>query len=762
MRLSPKALKIRRLFLFIISTLFLLASLFAPHLAASRLPDSGGQAKEENRGQVILFVIDQTSLDELSESKLPTISSLIKRGAIGVMNIRTPVQGSISAGYTTIGAGGKAVGADSRVPLAQGKRQGWEGFGSDERVGGQRVADIFYERTGKIAKAPTIVNLSINQIIQANAEEDLGTKPGALGEALHAAGLKTAALGNSDTSHLYGRAIVNTVMDTQGKVDCGDVSQALLKEDSTFPTGSRTDQAKLLDAFARAYEEADVIAIDWGDTSRVEAEGSYLSSAVALKRKKEALKGADRFLAQLLQIIDLKRDRIIILAPNASPAAIEAEDLTTPTIMAGRGVQRGILTTPSTKRDGVLVNIDIAPTILGFFNIKAPIEVTGQAVFGKEFGRDTFDYLVKANQSWVTRAQLDAPVLRVLVAWDVLIIFAFMMLLLLPTYRGWAKRGRILLLTVAVIPLALLLEPILRRGSISLAFASVILLALLIVALVSWQARESADALVIIGLTAVTAVIIDLVTGANLARQSLIGPSVITGARFYGIGNEFAGVLIGATIIGSTTLLDRINPKSRREKWIVLGLIGLVMLLVALVIGYPALGANFGGLLAALAAFGIAFLGFIRGKIGLKEILGLVLVSLLIIGVIFLYDMTRSVAAESHIGRLIHLIQTQGIAPLTQTIQRKVMMNIKLVQFAFWNWVNVASLVVLIVSAYSLKELIKRVSDHYRYYKWALVGGIVGCGAALVFNDSGVVAMAMIFFFLVPSTLYLMTAEVEM
>lgn len=751
MRPSPKALKQRRIPLFIIGILFLL-SLLTPQAVAS---------KGEIRGKFILIVIDQVGIAELKEAKLPTMIRLTKGGAIGAMNIRTPVQDSTSAGYTTIGAGGKAVGANGKTSSGESVRQGWDGFGADERMDNQRVADIFYERTGRTVKAPTIVNLSINQIVEANKEEDLGTKPGALGETLQAAGLKTAALGNSDTAHTYGRAIVNTVMDAQGEVDYGDVSQRLLKKDAAFPTGLRTDQAKLFDAFASAYQQADVIAIDWGDTSRVEAESSYLSASVALRRKREALRGADQFLAQLLQVVDLKKDRIIILAPNASPAAVKGESLMTPAIMAGKGVQEGILITPTTKRDGVIINIDIAPTVLSFFNIKAPIEMIGQEVKGAKFSQDPFDYLVKANQGWVTKAQFDAPVLRVLAGWDVLIIFTFMMMMLFPAYRIWARRGRVFLLTVAVVPLALLLVPMLKWESFPLIFADTIILTALMVALISWRIKESADALIIIGFATVAAVVIDLVTGANLARQSLIGPSVVTGARFYGLGNEFAGVLIGATIIGSTALLDRLNLKEGKGKWLVLGFTGLFMLIVAFVIGHPALGANFGMLLAALAAFGIALLGFTRGKIGIKEIFGLAVVSVLIIGAIFLYDMTRSVAAESHIGRLLELVRIQGMAPLTQTIQRKVMMNIKLLQFAFWNWVNVASLIVLLVSAYSLKDLIKQVSEHYTHYKWALTGGIVGCAAALIFNDSGVVAMAMIFIFLVPSTLYLMAGKAQ-
>lgn len=748
MRLSPKALKRPRV-LFLLSLLCLLL-LFVPGAA-------GGSKRS---GKVILIVLDQTSLAELNGTRLPNIRRLVNGGAIGAMNVRTPTQDSVSAGYVTVGAGGKAVGTPgAKQGLKEAEPEPWEGFGADEMIEGRRASDIYRQRTGRMVRAPSIANLSISQISEANREEDLGTRPGALGDALHSAGLKTAVLGNSDTKTVFGRSAVDLVMDGRGLVDLGYVGRDMLTADATFPTGVRTDPARLLAGFKSAYAKADVIAIEWGDTSRVEAERSYLTAGMAAQAKGRALQGADRFLGSLLKGVDMEKDTIIIVSPNTPAEAVKQESLMTPTVMAGYGVGRGLLTTPTTRRDGVLVNIDIAPTVLALLGREVPAEMVGQSLTAVAFDGDALDYLDEANDSWVARAQVDAPVLRVFAAWDVIIISLFMLLLLLPAYRGYARGGRMLLMTVPAAVLSLMILPMFRLTTVASVSVALIGLTALLVLLVRWQAKGPLDPLIVVGLAAVAAVMIDLAAGSDLANRSLIGPSVITGARFYGLGNEFGGVLVGSTLIASTALLERLKLADEPRRRIGLAFIGLFMIAVAVVIGHPALGANFGMLLAALAAFGITLLGFIRGRIGWRELASLAAVSLLIIAGVFIYDISRGAGAESHIGRLVGSIGTDGLRPLWQVIERKVAMNVRLIQFAFWNWVNIASLGVLLVSAYALRGLIRGLSARYQHYKWALIGGIVGCVASLAFNDSGVVAMAMIFLFLVPATLYLMTAE---
>ncbi|MGB9802178.1 MAG: hypothetical protein ACPLUI_00005, partial [Desulfofundulus sp.] len=58
-------------------------------------------------------------------------------------------------------------------------------------------------------------------------------------------------------------------------------------------------------------------------------------------------------------------------------------------------------------------------------------------------------------------------------------------------------------------------------------------------------------------------ILLDILLGGPLQKTAIMGYDPIVGARFYGIGNEYMGILIGSMIIGSTTLLTRL-PQWRK------------------------------------------------------------------------------------------------------------------------------------------------------------------------------------------------------
>lgn len=757
MGLSPKVPKQKALHFAIFVAAILLSFVFiSPGIPTTKTAQLGSP---KSRDKIVIFVINQISLDDLSKASTPHIKWLIRKGALGAMNTRTPLQESTSAAYTTIGAGNKSLGLQ---PSVERRKEAWEGFNSQERIGNEVVADIYRRRTGRMLPSHSLANLSISQIIQADLEENLGTRPGSLGDALHAAGLKTAAIGNSDTSVEFGRSIVDLVMDSTGKVDYGDVSRAILKKDPRFPSGLRTDSKKLYLAFKDVYSKADAIAVEWGDTSRLEAENVYLSPAVAEKAKKDALQRADRFLGRILKLINLKKDRVIVVTPSSSAAGVKNNDIFTPIILAGAGVRTGILTSEATRQDGIIVNTDVAPTILKFYGLKIPNEMMGRPAFSKSFSQDPLSSLVSANKRWVDKRNFSAPVLKTFVVWNIFVMLLAMVLLLVPSYRPYARRIRPLLLSIPIVPSVLLILPLLDQKSLFTSFIVTMLLTAFITLIIAWWARKdtsSLNPLIIIGLIAAGLISIDLFSGAYLAQASLLGYSFVGGSRFYGIGNEYMGVMIGGTVLSLSLFLDKSKFIANNRSWISKGTIMLVLAGIAFVIGFPLLGANFGGLLAALVAFGLACLGFLRRKISLKDSLLLIVGGLVIASAFILFDIARSASSESHFGRLVQSVQAQGLDPLIQIIERKVTTNIKLFQFAFWNWINVSSLAILLVAFYGLKNLLKLVFQRHPYFKWGLAGGIAGCVAALIFNDSGVVATATIFIFLVPGTLYLMAGE---
>ncbi|MFH1736627.1 MAG: hypothetical protein ABH838_01885 [Actinomycetota bacterium] len=714
-------------------------------------------ARDANPGKIVIFVIDKVSIQELQNAKTPYIKSLINQGAVGLTSIRAEDITDTTALYLTVGAGNKAIGVPKPTNTANPPVL-LEGFGARERFGGRATTDIYYERTGRTYAYPRAANLSISALMEANQTEQTEAIPGSLGQALRAAGLKTAAVGNADTLNAYGRSVIDLVMDERGQTDFGVLGGEVLQRDTVFPSGYRTDPDKLYAAFEAAYGRTDLIAVEWGDTTRIRSEDGFMTTGREQTLILKSLAQADLFLGRMLDSVNLDNDLVIILTPSASELDIKNNRLVMPTVMAGRGMDKGLLTSASTRRDAAIINVDIAPTILKHFGVEQPGDMTGRPAYAAVSLGDTLAYAVATSENWVTVRNLMNPVLRAFAYWDIAILALFMVLLLVKNLRPYAAKLRWLLLTVPIIPLVTLLLPILNYGPVALVFVEIIVLTAALVFLVYKLARKPIDALGMISLSVVTVILVDLLFGSPLAKNAILGYSVINGARFYGLGNEFSGALIGAVIVAAFYVISaREGSDTSLNKVAAISLLAVTTLMV----GLPQFGAEFGGLLALLAGGGLFAVAIIRGGIKLKDMLLLAAASLGVAALFVLFDAAKGADGGSHVGRLVSQMRTEGLSPLLSIVRRKLEMNIRLVQFAFWNWVNITSAIAIGLAFYGLKNLLQLVFQRYPHSKIALISGLVACIAALLLNDSGVVSMAMIFLYLVPPMLFLMTYEID-
>lgn len=738
------------------SACLIATALIAGFLAVCFMPGTP-VAGTPKAGKVIVFVIDQVNLQEIDEADMPNLKALINKGAVGSLSVRGQNVGDPVAQYLTIGAGGKAVGLPR--PSGQAERPlVLEGFSAGEMIFGRSAADIYKERTGRNYFEPQAANLSLSGLVDANIEAETDAIPGTLGEVLRGAGLKTAVIGNADTQDAYNRSVIDILMNNDGLVDYGRLDKDVLAYEASSPSGWRADSEKLFATYAAGYGTADVVAIDWGDTSRIRAETRFITSGREITLIKKSLKRADDFLAKILDTVDLTRDLVIIVSPTPSLTDIKNNRLVTPVVIAGAGIGKGLLTSASTRREGVIVNTDIAPTILKHLGVKQPASMTGRPAYAVTAQGDALVIARNMSDRWVVVRNLMNPVLRGIAYWDIAIIILFMLLLMLERFRPVAAKIRWLLLTLPVVPLVTILLPLLNYGPPALVIAEIVILTAGLVAAVYRLARTPVEAVGAIALSVTAALLIDLATGTRLIQDSILGYAVVNGARFYGIGNEYVGVLIGGTVVGAFFIMSL--SESRPRNILKAAAIGL-MLVTTVMIGAPQFGAEFGGFLAAILGFGLMSMGYIIGGYRPRDLILLAAAGTAAVTAFVLYDVSRGAAGGSHVGQLVSQIQTEGVAPLFVIVNRKIAMNIKLVQYAFWNWINIVSAAAMLVAFYGLRNLLKLVFRRYPYFKPTLVGGLSACVAALFFNDSGVVAMAMIFIYLVPATLYLTTYEIE-
>ncbi|MFQ6133312.1 MAG: hypothetical protein ACE5R4_14815, partial [Armatimonadota bacterium] len=301
--------------------------------------------------KAVVFVADSLTWLQIAGTDTPNIDRLAAQGAIAAMSCATAAPALSQRSYLTLGAGSRAthpLGWDE--PAVQGTDHG-------------------------------LVLEGIDELHEANRRLTYDVEVGALGRALHQAGLRTALVGNADWTDAAGRHVsslwaIAIAMDDHGVVDCGEVGRSVLRQgdDGTLIW---TDRAELLAQLDRCLDQADVVVIEAGDTGRIahlpEASTSPTQEPSA---RHQALAQTDELLGAVL-----KRARpewlFVFVTPSPSPTEFS---WLTPLIVRGPERRGGLLTSGTTLRPGLVATIDFAPTVLAYFGLPIPPSFTGRPV----------------------------------------------------------------------------------------------------------------------------------------------------------------------------------------------------------------------------------------------------------------------------------------------------------------------------------------------------------------------------------------------
>jgi hypothetical protein len=285
-------------------------------------------------------------------------------------------------------------------------------------------------------------------------------------------------------------------------------------------------------------------------------------------------------------------------------------------------------------------------------------------------------------------------------------------------------------LIVAASPLAFLLAPLASTHTIlelSMVTATIAAaLALLMYVVPPW--RRTA----VPWLFFVTALILslDVLTGCRLVARSALSGYAVAGIRFYGLGNEYMGVLVGTAILGGLAF----EPALRRFRWLQAGF----FLALLLLIGSPLHGADLGGALTAAVGFGVTLAAAARPRHRLR-IAGLMAVCLVMTAGLFLtWDALRPSGSRSHIGDFARLVAGGGWSAAGSLLVGKAQMALRLAGsgYALLPLAGVAPLLVLWY--YGTGRWLQLLLARRPEVRTASYGAFAASWAALLFNDSGI------------------------
>lgn len=667
------------------------------------------------QGKVRLVVMDGINLEHLTDPALTNFRFLLEYGAVGLANANTAGGRTPENTALTLGSGSRALGPGGGYVLH------W-----DDEMESSLAGDVQTRRTGILPPQGSLVVPAIAQIADANADLMHIVQVGYLAATLDAGGRTVAALVNADT-HEINRPAAAIVADVNGIIQAGQVGQDLLQKDPSQPFGLQSDLAQFV-AGLQQLDETDFVVIDLGDTSRALSYSGYVLEEIRLAFRQQALVQLDLLLGYILD--NAGEDDLLLVTGLQSDRILGSQEgkLLTPVLAYGRGFAGGLLTSPTTRRRGVIANYDITATILQRFDLYTPGEIHGQPMSSLA-AAEPLPYLLAREQQMAMVYKLRAPLVKAYIG----IIIILVGLSLAALFFNWRRRAALKLAVASVVasPLILLL-----LGAISGSYWMIALWPLLAIglALVLGKLRPEIAMPVLGAITALT-VVGDALLGAWLQQRSILGYDAIAGARYYGIGNEYMGVLLGSTLLAVSGFLVR-----RKE------LAGLIFAAVTIILMLPGVGANFGGTLSALLGFTAALtgMGFLRNKrhrwLAVLVFLGAGLVLVLLnIG-----------SGQSHVGRFFAVV-VQEPAEFWLAVQRKVNMAWRLVRWSLWSRAFAALFLGAMGMMYAKRHFwVKKLGAHWPHVRGAMVAAL----AALFLNDSGVVAAALILLYLTLPLLY--------
>ena len=553
--------------------------------------------------------------------------------------------------------------------------------------------------------------VEIADLIGANDRAHTSAHPGLLGTHLKHSMASTAVVAFGDWPEGAEPPSAAALMDGSGRVDRGWMIDPL----EMTPFGKRLDRATVGDVLTEAIAPNRVVLLDLTGVGPPGHVDELVGDAAARARESGG--------------------RLIALTPLAPPSEGPEQRALGFIVVWDPGRPRaGLLTSASTRWPGVVVAADFAPTVLEAYDAVAA--ESGGPTRPRMSGR-----VMRVVPSHTAPADLDRLDImvgeRCRLERTAAILYAIFMMALAGAafvlgawFRQRLSSIAVPALAGALFPVGLLVAPLAGSGQ-----ARELLVAAAVAvggALLATRLERSAPSLAAAMLIGGGIIAADVVLGSHLMRQSALGFSVVSGSRFYGIGNEYVGVLGAMTAIGLGALLQ----ESPRRVWLAVALGAAA----ALAIGAPWWGANWGGYVATAAGLMAVWVLATRRR-ARAAVAGaaLVLVGAAIPAVL---DLVRPAAERTHIGTAAAALLKGQTGMLVDTVWRKVQMNWGLLRMAAGWW---AAVPVALAGGWALLRgdgpARKALADE-SFLAAGLGGALVTALVAMVVNDSGAVSLA--------------------
>ncbi len=597
----------------------------------------GAELPRANR--VVLFAFDHLALDDLGRADLPGLHGLAADGAVGALSVRTTDRRSLDR------RGG---------PERPSAIDAFASLGASARVRG----------VAAMATDPEVRNPDGMAAARRLAQRDRAAAlPGGLGDALRHARKRTALVAGAqiiDRRGAVGFPAAAALADRSGRIDTVDVSPGLVEAASVGQPGLHASVHGFVLAAATNLRSADVLLIDPGETARALQAGGDRVAAIAR---------TDAILAGVRSVLP-PRTLLVVFAPT--PQGDEWE--LTPLVIYGDGLKTGTVASSSTRRASLGVITDLAPTVLHALGTEPTTPMTG-AVLRRAGGHFNSGRFERLTEDGAVRSRF---FLGAAVGYTVAAIFVYLVVigaLLAGLVESWRRGLRLATYAAAAFPFALLvtgaIQHWLHAGGESPAVLVSVCLGLGALA----ERTRGLNGVYAFAIGSVTVIALDVAVTGPIHTAGLLGYSLQTSGRFYGLPNASFSVFAASLLVVSAAAAGGLNAKSRNR-----ALAGAAVLAVGVVlVAVPWLGNDVGGTLA-LAPVSVAVAWSFFGRtLDRRAVLvgGAAVVALLVV----------VLGAEATLGSSTHLARAVGSnATLSTTLRHRWDANVGLLVDQWWGF----------------------------------------------------------------------------
>jgi hypothetical protein len=697
---------------------------------AAPAPASGTSAPSAvpTHRRVLVLSMPTLAWSDLYKGSTPTLDRLLDGSAVAALSVRDVVRTtSPGDGYAAFSAGTRARGVGGSGQVLE----------PEEDFFGVPAGSVFRRNTGA-DPGGGVVSLVHPQVVHRNDRLPYDAEIGALGQALEDAKVPRAVIANADGrfalgSPTFDREGGSALVDETGTVPDGAVSRALVEEDPLSPFGVRYDLDAVMAAFGRVWDHGGVVMVEGSDLARVDRYRTMATSAQQVRLRAEALRRTDELVRRLLAHVDLSKDAVLVVGPYHSSAG---SHLTVAGLHAP-GVRPGLLRSATTRRGGFVTLVDIAPTILDLAGVARPDSMEGRPFErterGAATGRARAADLVRINREAKFRDHMVAPVATLFVVLQA----ALLAVAVLSRQAGERRRWRRIVAVGAVAMLCYLPAtylagqlPFYRWGE-GAYYGFIALVSLVLAGLAELAGRRHRLDPLFLALGLVFGLlVVDMVLGAPLQINTVFGYSPTVGGRFAGMGNLAYGQFAAAAFLLTGLIVHRVEERRRAVA------LGIGVLVLAVVIdGSPIWGSDVGGVLAFVPAIGVTASKLLRIPIRLKTVVASAAAALVAIGAFAAIDLARPSDKQTHLGRLVESISSDGWGSFATVVTRKLGANLGVITSTVWTAMVPLALVLAVYLLWRAPGAARAIRGAIPE---ALAGLLVVGVLGFALNDSGI------------------------